>query len=104
MLCIRGIDRDITQKSEVHVSELQDVSVLLNGAAGTNSLSDIRGWGWGFPFEKKTKQNKTVQFLCPTAGWKAVHPLLSQTVILRGSLHLWLRSACSLRAFVEIVF
>lgn len=58
MLCIRGIDRDITQKSEVHVSELQDVSVLLNGAAGTNSLSDIRGWGWGFPFEKK-KQNKT---------------------------------------------
>lgn len=97
MLYIRGIDRDIIQKSEVPVSELQDVSVLLNRAAGTNSLSDL--WGWGFPFEKKT-----VQFLCPTAGWKAVHPALSQSVILKGNLHLWLRSACSLRAFVPIVF
>lgn len=68
MLCIRGIDRDIIQKSEVHVSELQDVSVLLNGAAGTNSLSDIRGWGWGFPFEKKTKKKLCNSFALLLGG------------------------------------
>lgn len=68
MLCIRGIDRDITQKSEVHVSELQDVSVLLNGAAGTNSLSDLWGWGWSFPFEKGGKKKKCNSFALLLGG------------------------------------
>lgn len=59
---------EISYRRARYVSELQDVSVLLNGAAGTNSLSDLWGWGWSFPFEKGGKKKKCNSFALLLGG------------------------------------